>query len=75
MNQQRRKNIKNILYEIIDLKDQLQIIINEEQEVFDNMPESIQEGSKGEKSSGFISNMEDALSSMEDAEEMLNECL
>jgi len=41
---------------------------DEEQEAYDNMPESFQGGEKGEKAQECISAIEDAISSLEDAE-------
>lgn len=73
MNQQRRKqlqqaveNLNSILLDIEQLKD-------EEQEYFDNMPESLQGGDKGQAAETAISNMEEAVTFIEEAISQLEE--
>lgn len=86
MNNQRRKAIKEaaarfseITDSINNLKDELEAIRDEEQEYFDNMPESIQAGEKGERASDAlgifetsISNLEEALDNLSSAESELD---
>jgi chromosome segregation ATPase len=81
MNANRRREIENIQIkleelagdastiqtELEDLKDKLEEIKEEEQEYFDNMPESLQGGDKGDAASASIENLENAVGMIEDA--------
>lgn len=48
-------------------------IKNEEQEAYDNLPESLQDGDKGIKISEAIDNLDSAYSSIEEVGEYLEE--
>ena len=50
-----------------DAKSDIETIKDEEQEYYDNMPENMQGGEKGEKAQEAVQAMEDALSALEDA--------
>lgn len=75
MNQDRRKRLEKIQGLIDDAIAQLEEIREEEQEAFDNMPESFQDGERGETMQEHISNMEDAESSLDDARSSLDEVM
>lgn len=75
MNKHRRKEIQDIIQSIDIMKFRIEAVAEEEQEYFDNMPESIQEGEKGdlcqekiaalEYAADFdevVSNLEEAMS-------------
>ena len=62
MNNQRRKAIEKLAERLDELKSEFEAIMDEEQEAFDNMPESLQYSERGERMEGIISNMEDVLS-------------
>lgn len=71
MNQQRRKKLAVLRDRMSELQDQvstlitdLQDVLTEEQEYLDNMPESLQEGEKGEKAQAAIDLMENLISDM-----------
>ena len=49
MNKQRRKELETISDEIEKLIERLESARDDEQEYFDNMPESIQAGERGER--------------------------
>lgn len=67
MNDKRRKAISKIEARIEECKSELETLRDEEQEAFDNVPESIQEGERGQAMETSISSLEDAISSLEDA--------
>lgn len=82
MNKARRKQIEAIRAAIADLKDNIQnahddleTIRGEEQDYYDNMPESIQGGDKGQKAEEVISELEDALSALESAADCLDDAI
>lgn len=72
MNNARRKNLTNIRARIEELKSDLELLLEEEQEAFDNMPESIQYSDRGETMEEGISALEDAVSSLEESMEYID---
>jgi len=75
MNKLRRKQIEDINDALAELVGQLETLRDEEQEAFDNMPESLQDSERGEKMSGAIDSMESAIGSIRDATECLIEAV
>lgn len=65
MNKQRRTEIANIVTELEILKERLDKVLSEEQDVFDNMPENLQYSMRGEESQEAIDNMDGAMSDLE----------
>ena len=73
MNADRRKRIEKLNVEvreklaalIDDIRNEADSIKDEEQEAFDNLPESLQSGEKGDAMQESISRLEDAVSSLE----------
>ena len=75
MNNQRRKAIEklkksleeeqeavsNIVARVEDIKNELEALKDEEQEAFDNMPESLQQGDKGQAAETAIGALDSAL--------------
>lgn len=70
MNKERRKAIKKAILKIEDL---VQEIYSEEQEAFDNMPESLQESENGLISSEAQENLEAVIDALEEAISYLEE--
>lgn len=68
MNKQRRDKLTEIAGKISELICELEAVRDDEQEAYDNMPESFQNGERGEKSQAAIDAMEEVISTMEDAE-------
>ena len=73
MNKDRRKAIGDIYDKLIDIQSDLEYIRDEEQEAFDNLPESIQYSERGERMEEYISNLEEALDNVGYAVESLDE--
>ncbi len=69
MNADRRKRLSAIAQKLVDIQTDLEAIRDEEQDAFDNLPESIQGGEKGQTMEECISTMDDAVSSLSDAQE------
>jgi uncharacterized coiled-coil DUF342 family protein len=72
MNNERRKAIAAIRGEVEELRDRIQSIVSqitdlkdEEQEYFDNMPESFQEGEKGQAAEQAVNDLYNAESELE----------
>lgn len=72
MNNTRRKAIGRILDQLEDLMSDLDLIMDDEQQAYDNLPESIQESERGEHMESVIEAIEDAISSIDDARDSLN---
>lgn len=68
MNNARRKEIDKLTAQIEEIKEAIEALRDEEQEAFDNMPESLQYGERGEK-------MQSAIDALEYAADDLQECL
>lgn len=72
MNNKRRKEISKISSILEDAKSRLSTVIDEEQEAFDNMPESLQGSERGCDSEEAIDCLNDALDSVQSALEYLD---
>lgn len=71
MNKARRKQISELYSQVEELLSKLDAIRDDEQEAFDNMPEGIQQGERGELAQSAINNLEDAYNSLESVKENL----
>ena len=72
MNGARRKQLGQILEELEKTKSiveniDLQSVKDEEQDAYDNMPEGLQQGEKGEQINEFINYLEEAQTGIEEA--------
>ena len=65
MNAARRKLIVESLSKVEEILSVLEGVRDDEQEAYDNMPESLQQAERGEQSSEAISHLEDACSNLE----------
>ena len=65
MNKQRKHNITNIRIQLRKLKSELQIILDEEQEYFDNIPENLQSSLRGSESEDALDIMEKCVEELE----------
>lgn len=72
MNKQRRQKIRDVRKEIENCKENLQKILYEEQDYFDNMPENLQGSMRGSDSEDAIDTMENCI---EDLENIINELM
>lgn len=73
MNKVRRAKLNAIINALNDLRSDLELVHDEEQDVMDNMPESLQESERYERMEEAVDNMDDAMSSLDDAVDSL-EC-
>lgn len=67
MNKARRTRLSDTLAKISEALFDLEAIRDEEQDAFDNMPESIQQGEKGEKMGEGLDSLSDSLDRMNEA--------
>lgn len=68
MNKVRRKELSRVVDLLDQARDLLETIRDEEQEAFDNLPESIQCSERGETMEDYISTMEEMLGYLDTGE-------
>lgn len=73
MNKLRRRQLRAALDLLDEARSILEAVQEGEQEAFDNMPESLQYTERGEAMEETISNLEDAVSSLEEINETFDE--
>ena len=73
MNKARRNQLAEIKEKLSELRDMIDTVLAEEQEAYDNLPESLQESERGEAMQTAIDAMESAIESCEEAESSLEE--
>ncbi len=75
MNKQRRDRIQKVIDQLEELKEEVSSICKEEQEAYDNMPKSLQDGERGSQMYKNISTLEDQESNFDDLIENLQEVI
>ena len=75
MNKARRKQLEEALGKAEELKETLDSLRDEEQEAYDNLPESIQYGERGDKMQENIDNLNYAVSNLQDCIDNLDEVI
>lgn len=73
MNKQRKQKIRDVRKEIENCKENLQKILDEEQDYFDNMPENLQGSMRGSDSEDAIDTMENCIEDLENIIKELTE--
>lgn len=73
MNKSRRIRLDEIAEKLDALKTDIELIQDEEQEAFDNLPESLQGGEKGDKMQECIDNLGYAADNLQDAIDNIND--
>ena len=73
MNNARRKQLQDVTDRLTAAAEDLEIVKDEEQEAFDNLPETFQDGERGEAMENALSLMEEALDNIRTAIEQTEE--
>ena len=73
MNKQRRKELEKALELIAEARGIIENCRDDEQDAFDNLPESIQESERGETMEGFIDILDEAIDNLDDIETEIND--
>ena len=73
MNNNRRKEIKDVIKRLKESAELLENILSDEEESFENMPESLQASDNGMASEEAQEILGDAIAAIEDAIECLDE--
>lgn len=71
MNKARRAKINSIINGLNDLKSDLELVHDEEEETMENMPESLQGSARYEAMEEACDNMSDAMDALDEAIESL----
>lgn len=72
MNEERRKSLMRALDLIEDARNIVDEIKGEEEEAFENLPESMQSGDKGEKAQAAIEALSEAYDALDNAIEHIS---
>ena len=75
MNAERRKAIQKAADNLRSAVAELEQVRDDEQEAFDNLPESFQQGDKGETMQSAIQALEDAIEGATDAADRAEEAM
>lgn len=75
MNSERRKRLQKVYDELYDLHDDLSNIQSEESDCFDNIPDNLRESESACTIENNVSELEDAVDSLSDALERIDEVL
>lgn len=73
MNKDRRKQLAEIAELLGELQERISVLKDEEEEGFDNLPESLQQGERGQAMEAAKEQMESAMSAIEEAVGCLQE--
>ena len=75
MNKARRKWLEDVIGKIEEAQQEIASIAEEEQEAYDNIPESLQDGDSGSQMYENISTLEDQESNFDELIENLQEVI
>lgn len=75
MNNKRRIALGGIIYDLETVTEKLTNIGEEEQECVDNLPESLQYSDKADKMQEAIANIDEAITSINDASDNIKEAM
>ena len=67
MNKHRRKVLHQLFSQLIEIRDNLEIVVEEENEAKDNFPENLQQSERYEAMEEAVYNLEEAFSGIETA--------
>lgn len=73
MNKARKKQLESAISVLNGVMEVISELCAQEEEAFDNLPESIQESDSGDEMQGYIDSLSTACDSLEDAIDSLEE--
>lgn len=74
MNNDRRTRITDAMEHLSLAREILEDVRDEEQEAYDNLPENLKEGERGQKMEDALGTLDTVVSDLEDMESSLEEC-
>lgn len=75
MNKTRRTAITALAEDVRAIRDRIEDLQSEEQDAFDNLPENLQEGEKGEAMQESIEALDSACTAVDELDNYLTEAL
>ncbi|ECA4737749.1 hypothetical protein ELQ56_11155 [Salmonella enterica subsp. enterica serovar Lerum] len=75
MNNERRKCLTALSQQLAELKDDVQVVLDEEEDAFNNLPEGLQNGERGDAMQTAIVALDATLNALEEACEQLMEAM
>lgn len=73
MNAKRRKELAKVVEHMAQVRAELEAILEQEQDAYDNLPESIQDSMRGDEMEDIVETMETIAQELEDSENELTE--
>lgn len=73
MNNARRNQLRMVIQKIENIMKSVEIILYDEQDAYDNIPDSLKESDRGMESMEAQDNMEAAIAALEEASSYLEE--
>lgn len=73
MNAARRKTLADLAERLSAIRSELETVAEAEREAFDNLPEGLQQGEKGERMSEAADALDSVVADLETAGDALNE--
>lgn len=74
MNNDRRTRITEAMEHLSLARETLEAVRDEEQEAYENLAESLQEGERGQKMEDALDTLDTVVSDLEDMESSLEDC-
>lgn len=65
MNKQRRSTLRAINERISTIKDEIETVMDDEQEAYDNLPDGIRDGDRGEQMADNVSELQGVIDTLE----------
>ena len=73
MNNERRTRQALLAQQVTELKDDVQAVLEEEEDAFNNLPEGLQNGERGDAMQTAIAALDAAVSALEETSDQLAE--
>lgn len=65
MNKQRRSTLRAINERLSTIKDEIETVMDDEQEAYDNLPDGIRDGDRGEQMADNVSELQGVIDTLE----------
>lgn len=65
MNKQRRSVLRNIIDRLNPIKDEIEAVMDDEQDAYDNLPDGLRESDRGEQMADNVSELQGVINTLE----------
>lgn len=65
MNKQRRSVLRNIIDRLNPIKDEIETVMDDEQDAYDNLPDGLRESDRGEQMADNVSELQGVINTLE----------